>query len=139
MRPITRLYCAALAALTLTFFFLPPQNARTQSRANATAQAAGGLNGDDGAAFQEAPAVTTATPVAAAITGVSTGGVGYAAYQQTGTVVTGTIGRWDAAYPGHQEGDLEPLGFSYLYIDVDVNDGGLVNFEYILNTYDAGI
>ena len=34
---------------------------------------------------------------------------------------------------------LEPLGYSTLNIDVDVNDGGYVTFRYKFLTYDAGI
>ncbi len=34
---------------------------------------------------------------------------------------------------------LEPLGFSALNIDIDVNDGGYVTFRYKFKTYDAGV
>jgi hypothetical protein len=137
MRSMTRLRSAVLAALALSFFSLLSQSAQTLNDPKAVPQISSNLT--DSSAIQDAPSVPSATPVRAAITGVSTGGVGFATYQQTGGVVTGNIGRWDAPYPGHEDPDLEPVGYSYLYIDVDVHDGGLVNFEYILNTYDAGI
>jgi hypothetical protein len=33
---------------------------------------------------------------------------------------------------------LQPTGYSSFAIDIDVNDGGLVTFRYLMQTYDAG-
>jgi hypothetical protein len=57
--------------------------------------------------------------------------------------VNGDIGRWDTPYTGGLDGPpaegVEPNGQSLLYIDVDVNDGGLASFNYQLKTWDGGI
>lgn len=79
----------------------------------------------------------------AAITSVSQGGVGYVTYSNDSSGLNGQIGRWDTPYPNGANGapapGLEPLGASVMYVDVDVNDGGLASFSYDLKTYDAGI
>lgn len=75
----------------------------------------------------------------AVIAGSSSGGVGYVTSSTSPDGISAQIGRWDAPYPGWYSPSLEPYGTSYFYIDVDVNDGGLVSFSYRLRTYDAGI
>jgi hypothetical protein len=58
-------------------------------------------------------------------------------------LINAQIGRWDTPYPNPDTGErapgLEPSGASTFVIDVDVNDGGLATFRYVLQTYDAGI
>jgi hypothetical protein len=76
---------------------------------------------------------------AAAIANISIGGIGYVTYSTNANGINAQIGRWDTPYPGEYDPTLEPVGYSYLNIDVDVNDGGLVSFNYRLQTYDAGI
>ncbi len=79
----------------------------------------------------------------AVITSVSQGGVGYVTYSSSSTGLDAEIGRWDTPYPNGANGEyapgLEPTGASVLYIDVDVNDGGIASFSYKLKTWDAGI
>lgn len=88
--------------------------------------------------------VFSAPAVPARIVGVSptSDSVGYTVYSGTDTI-NAKIGRWDTPYPypdtGQYAPGLQPTGFSGLAIEIDVNDGGLVNFSYRFKTYDAGI
>jgi hypothetical protein len=79
---------------------------------------------------------------AAAITGASQGGVGFVQFTNDGHTVNGQIGQWGIAYPYGLNGPslpgAEPYGQSILYVDVDVNDGGQVTFDYELKSYDGG-
>lgn len=89
------------------------------------------------AEFSPAPAM------AARITGISTGGVGYVAYSTDTSGISAQIGRWDTPYPypdtGEYAAGLEPSGYSELYINVAVEDGGIASFNYQVKTYDTGI
>lgn len=84
-----------------------------------------------------------AVPHPPVITAITPGGVGYVDYTSGTGGVSARIGRWDTAYDGGQNGPpmpgVEPLGDSTLTIDVDVNDGGTVSFDYALKTWDGGI
>jgi len=84
-------------------------------------------------AFGKGAQVISATP----------GGVGFVQSSIGVNGVSGEIGRWDTPYPNADSGEpapgLEPDGASTLAIDVDVNDGGAVSFDFQLLTYDAGI
>jgi hypothetical protein len=86
-------------------------------------------------------AQTMARP--AEIVSVTPGGVGYVTSSTGTTGLTAQIGRWDAPYPNPDTGErapgLEPDGASTLRVTINVNDGGLVSFNYRLRTYDAGI
>jgi len=79
----------------------------------------------------------------AVITAVTADGVGYVTSSTDSNGVNGEIGRWDTPYTGGLDGPpmagVEPNGQSLLYIDVDVNDGGLASFSYRLKTWDGGI
>ena len=74
--------------------------------------------------------------------GPAPGSVGFATSSGT-TNINAQIGRWDTPYPYPDTGEyapgLQPTGYSSLAIDIDVNDGGLVSFRYMMQTYDAGI
>lgn len=90
-----------------------------------------------------APAYALPDPVPAhiAYAGPAPGSVGYTT--STGTDnISAQIGRWDTPYPYPDTGEyapgLQPTGYSSFAIDVDVNDGGLVSFRYMMQTYDAG-
>lgn len=91
-----------------------------------------------------APAYALRPAVPATIANISQDGVGYVTWSGT-DIVNAEIGRWDTPYPYPPGGPqppvpgLEPLGYSTLNIDVDVNDGGYVTFRYRFLTYDAGI
>jgi hypothetical protein len=79
------------------------------------------------------------TSGSAVITGVSTAGTGYATYTANSSGgYDGDVGRWDTPYTGHDP-SLEPSGTDTLYIDIDVNAGGTLLFDYSFETYDAGI
>lgn len=79
----------------------------------------------------------------ATIVSVTPGGVGYVTQSGGANGINAQIGRWDTPYPNPDTGEyapgLEPDGASTLSIAIDVNDGGLVSFSYLLRTYDAGI
>lgn len=79
----------------------------------------------------------------AVITGTSSAGVGYVTSYTDVDGINAEIGRWDTPYPNGNNGayvpDLQPKGKSNFYVDIDVNDGGIANFSYKLQTYDAGI
>lgn len=68
--------------------------------------------------------------------------VGFVSISGSNTV-SAQIGRWDTPYPypgtGEYAPGLQPTGYSSLAIDIDVNDGGLVSFRYLMQTYDTGI
>ncbi len=86
---------------------------------------------------------TAQQPEPAAITGISSGGVGFVSYSTSPTGVSASVGRWDTPYPHPDTGSpapgLEPQGNSDLYIDINVGTGGFASFSYRLYTYDAGI
>ena len=90
-----------------------------------------------------APSLSAAAVNPAVITSVTSGGVGYVTHSQSANGVSASVGRWDTPYPnpetGEREEGLEPDGTSDLFIDIDVNDGGLISFSYRIKTYDAGI
>lgn len=77
------------------------------------------------------------------ITGVSQGGVGFVTVTQGANGINASIGEWDTPYPygvnGQSLPGAEPSGPSTLSVDIDVNDGGLVNFSYGLKTWDGGV
>jgi len=87
---------------------------------------------------QQPPQVRPAT-----IASVTPGGVGYVTTSSDTNGTSASIGRWDTPYPFPDTGEpapgLEPFGASTLRIAINVNDGGLVSFSYLLRTYDAGI
>ena len=93
------------------------------------------------AVFSEGAAAQQANP--AKITGVTPGGVGYVQTSDGPNGIDALVGRWDTPYPGGTNGPrapgLEPYGASTVTIDVDVNDGGTISFDYYFETYDAGI
>jgi hypothetical protein len=49
------------------------------------------------------------------------------------------LGRWDTSYPGGPDRppapSLEPAGTNTLEVAIDVNDGGLVSFDYPLRSW----
>ncbi|WP_339132713.1 MAG: hypothetical protein WGN25_10890 [Candidatus Electrothrix sp. GW3-4] len=65
--------------------------------------------------------------------------VGYVTYNGS-TSINAEVGRWDTPYTGggYPMFDVEPEGKSLLYIEIDVNDGGIATFRYSLSTYDVG-
>ncbi|BFG81417.1 hypothetical protein PTKU46_94510 [Paraburkholderia terrae] len=77
------------------------------------------------------------------VTAVTQGGVGFVNISQGTAGISATIGQWGIPYPGGVNGPplpgAEPSGPSILTVDIDVNDGGLVNFSYGLKTWDGGI
>lgn len=79
----------------------------------------------------------------AAITGISTSGVGYATYSRSDNGINAQIGRWDTPYTGGVNGQplpgVEPNGTSTLELGIDVNNGGRLTFSYTFKTWDAGI
>jgi hypothetical protein len=83
-----------------------------------------------------------AVPAKIVFAGPAPNSVGYVT-SSGDTQVNAQVGRWDTAYPNPSTGEyapgLEPSGTSSFVIDVDVNDGGLATFRYVLQTYDAGI
>jgi hypothetical protein len=96
-------------------------------------------------AFAVSATVVQAAPVVPAkiiSVGPTADSIGYTTSSGT-DVINAQVGRWDTPYPypdtGRYAPGLEPSGFSSLAIDIDVNDGGLITFRYLLRTYDAGI
>lgn len=90
-----------------------------------------------------APAYALPDPVPAKIVyaGPGADSVGYVTSSGTDNI-SAQIGRWDTPYPYPDTGEyapgLQPTGFSSFVIDIDVNDGGLASFRYMMQTYDAG-
>jgi hypothetical protein len=82
-------------------------------------------------------------PTPPAIVGTSTEGVGTVTVSGTPDNISADIGTWGTPYPYGVNGPplpgVEPTGASILNIDIDVNDGGLVTFNYRFDTYDAGV
>ena len=76
------------------------------------------------------------------ITSVTPGGVGYAINStDSNNYITGAVGQWDTAYTGGVDGPPtgnEPSGASTLTVDIDVNAGGKLQFNYAYQTYDGG-
>lgn len=69
-------------------------------------------------------------------------GVGYVDYQSNENGINALIGTWDSPYGVGLNGPPEPgkesEGLSTLIIEIDVNDGALLNFAYKYKTWDAG-
>jgi hypothetical protein len=88
-----------------------------------------------------AHALRDAVPAQIVYSGPGPDSVGYVTSTGTGNI-NAQIGRWDTPYPYPNTGEyapgLQPTGYSTFVIDVDVNDGGLVSFRYMMQTYDAG-
>jgi hypothetical protein len=82
--------------------------------------------------------VTYANPAQIIGIGEVSGSVGYVTWNNNSGLINAQIGRWDTPFPGQQSPHLEPEGKSILYIDIDVNDGGIASFKYQLKTYDIG-
>jgi hypothetical protein len=83
-------------------------------------------------------------PVPAKIASVDSGTESVGFTTHSGTIeINADIGRWDTPYPYPDTGEfapgLQPTGYSTMYIDVDVNDGGIATFRYSMRSYDAGI
>lgn len=76
------------------------------------------------------------------ITAITQGGVGFVSFSQGDSGTNATIGQWDTPYPygngGPQLPGAEPSGPSLLTVDIDVNDGGTVGFQYGFKTWDGG-
>lgn len=83
-----------------------------------------------------------AVPATIASIGPGPDSVGFVTYSGT-TNINAEIGRWDTPYPYPDTGEyapgLQPTGYSSLVITINVNDGGLLSFRYMMQTYDAGI
>ncbi len=94
-------------------------------------------------AFTGPLAYSQQQPNPAKITAVSQGGVGFVTVTQGTNGINASIGEWDTPYPyglnGQKLPGAEPSGPSTLTVDIDVNDGGLVNFSYALKTWDGGV
>lgn len=78
----------------------------------------------------------------ATLAGISTSGLGYTTVASSADGLSAKLGRWDTPYPGGPNGPpapgLEPAGTNTLEVDIDVNDGGLVSFDYALRSWDSG-
>lgn len=90
--------------------------------------------------------VLFAAPVRAAnppsILSISSEGPGNVSFSQDTShpgFYSAKIGRWDAPYPGSYSPNLEPTGADTLVVNIAVNDGGLIKFDYEYETYDSGI
>ena len=81
----------------------------------------------------------TSNPAVVSDLGELSGSVGYVTYSGT-TVINAEIGRWDTPYTGdgYPVPGVEPEGKSILYVEINVNDGGLASFRFNLSTYDVG-
>lgn len=92
-----------------------------------------------GVAFAQRPPTNIAKIV---YVGPASGSVGFVTSSGLNDI-NAQIGRWDTPYPYPSKGEyapgLQPTGYSSLVIDVDVNDGGIASFRYMMQTYDAGI
>lgn len=79
---------------------------------------------------------------AAAIVGVATGGLGETTIATSTDGLSARLGRWDTPYPGGPGGEqvpgLETEGVNTLSLDIDVNDGGRISFDYSLRSWDSG-
>lgn len=84
------------------------------------------------------PAIIFANPAQVTGVGELSGSVGYVTWNQSSNLINAQIGRWDTPFPGQESPHLEPEGKSIMYIDIDVNDGGIASFKYQLKTYDVG-
>jgi hypothetical protein len=76
----------------------------------------------------------------AVITRTSIGGVGHITLSSGQNGINAQIGAWGTPYPYGRNGPLsgvEPSGASILTVDIDVQEGGFVQFRYALNTYDV--
>ena len=94
--------------------------------------------------------MATAVPAAQAqqtgapkITAVTPGGVGYVTVSQDASGTNASIGEWNTPYPYGDGGPplpgAEPSGPSLLTVDIDVNGGGTIGFQYGFKTWDGGI
>ncbi|MGH6856145.1 MAG: hypothetical protein ACRECP_00520, partial [Methylocella sp.] len=79
----------------------------------------------------------------AVITGVSSGGVGFVTVTTDQNGINAQVGAWGTPYPYGANGPplqgVEPSGASILSVDISVGNGGLLQFSYSLNTYDAAL
>jgi len=79
----------------------------------------------------------------AIITGTGSAGVGYVTVSSGANGIDAQVGAWGTPYPYGPNGPplpgVEPSGASIFYVNINVNDGGLLTFSYRLSTYDAGI
>jgi hypothetical protein len=84
----------------------------------------------------------TNPPNPAAITGTSTGGVGFVTETGDSNGIGAQVGEWGIPYTGGFDGPpqpgAEPSGPSIWTVNIDVNDGGIVSFNYQIQSWDGG-
>lgn len=85
-------------------------------------------------------AQTSSNP--ATISGTSSGGVGFVTGTTDPNGIGSAIGQWGIPYTGGLDGPpqpgAEPYGPSIWTVNIDVNDGGIVSFNYQIQSWDGG-